>query len=212
LILVAPSPVFGVEAIERHQEFVSSLPLVGPHPLDLESWRANSLNIEDWFDFLKRLAPQPCIILSGDVHYAFPVAATLKSLGGSSLAPKIEAVHRVAQLTSSATKNPTPGWFRIYQLMQDTGTFSPTKYWFKAVTGAVVSFDNARVGELATKSSPFGSERIRYEGLEPVAAIMFENNAVHLVVNENSVRHEFVTSDGRAHIPVRWSTESWPTG
>ncbi len=77
LILVTPAPVYGYAPAEWVQENVLVPALArgkqaGRYRWDLESWAANPLST---FEFLtcvtEVLRPSYCVILSGDVHYAF---------------------------------------------------------------------------------------------------------------------------------------------
>ncbi len=113
LILISPAPIFGVNIIESLQGAAAYA--IKASGADLESWQANPQNMIDLFQTLFRLRPSACIILSGDVHYAF--STFIKLVRGERVIP-------VAQFTSSALKNPSPGLLRLVG-----GEMKETYWW-----------------------------------------------------------------------------------
>jgi hypothetical protein len=93
-IFIAPAPVFGIEILESLQDLVSRG--TGSYELDLEHWHANPDSLIGFMSEVLRLQPNPCVILSGDVHYAFEATG---EVGGP------QETVRTHQFTSSATKN-----------------------------------------------------------------------------------------------------------
>lgn len=74
LIIVSPTPVFGFEHAERVQRFLTSIS--GTYKWDLETWRANEAGFIKFLVFVSNtFSPDYCVILSGDVHYAFTMKA-----------------------------------------------------------------------------------------------------------------------------------------
>ena len=68
LILVSPVPAFGFEFQEQRQKYLVSK--LGPYAIDFEAWHSNIQGLIDFMRLLvEELKPDPCIILSGDVHY-----------------------------------------------------------------------------------------------------------------------------------------------
>ena len=114
LIIVSPTPVFGFELAESVQRFLTSIS--GTYKWDLETWRANETGFIKFLAFLSNtFSPDYCIILSGDVHYAFTMKARFDmftpvhhpnqvglSLEDDNLVQN--SIH-VAQLTSSPLKS-----------------------------------------------------------------------------------------------------------
>jgi len=75
LVLVSAVPVFGFELQERRQKYLVGK--VGPYEIDFEAWHSNLRGFVDLMRLLvERLQPSPCIILSGDVHYAVNALAS----------------------------------------------------------------------------------------------------------------------------------------
>ena len=74
LIIVSPTPVFGFEHAESVQRFLTSIS--GTYKWDLETWRANEAGFIKFLVFVSNtFSPDYCVILSGDVHYAFTMKA-----------------------------------------------------------------------------------------------------------------------------------------
>ncbi|MGH2752175.1 MAG: hypothetical protein ACRDK3_15075 [Actinomycetota bacterium] len=68
LILISPVPVFGFEFQERRQKYLVGK--LGPYEIDFEAWHSNLRGLVDFMRLLiEELRPDPCVILSGDVHY-----------------------------------------------------------------------------------------------------------------------------------------------
>jgi hypothetical protein len=74
LVFISPTPVFGFELAESVQRFLTSIS--GTYKWDLETWRANETGFIKFLAFLSNtFSPDYCMILSGDVHYAFTMKA-----------------------------------------------------------------------------------------------------------------------------------------
>jgi hypothetical protein len=125
LIVIAPAPVFGFPPMEWIQGQVGK---VSPSTADLESWSANPRNIQDAFDLLSRSAPEPLVILSGDVHYGFEVVGRLMSTTVS--VPFL-------QFCSSALKNKTIGGKKLFfDFLSSAGDVRQSfVYWDRSVSG-----------------------------------------------------------------------------
>lgn len=74
LIIISPTPFYGLGMIESFlKKFVYPLRAIGlpvRYALDFEAWKYNGRGFNRFIQHLFRWNPQPCIILSGDVHYA----------------------------------------------------------------------------------------------------------------------------------------------
>jgi hypothetical protein len=114
LVIISPTPIFGFELAESVQRFLTSIS--GTYKWDLETWRANETGFIKFLAFLSNtFSPDYCIILSGDVHYAFTMKARFDiftpshhpnqmglSLEGDNLL--LNSIH-AAQLTSSPLRS-----------------------------------------------------------------------------------------------------------
>jgi hypothetical protein len=118
LVLVVPTPVYGLESIEKGQDFAVTHRLLSGAGADFESCHADPNSFLDIAAFLaglttagstlgdRRWQPELVVILSGDVHYAFSVSGSLLDVkaGGRPIP--------IAQFTSSATKNQAEAGFK----------------------------------------------------------------------------------------------------
>jgi hypothetical protein len=72
LILVSPSPVYGLDLHERAQKFLKNM--VGSYEVDLEEWHSNLQGLLDFMKFLINDLKLPsCLFISGDVHYGMNI-------------------------------------------------------------------------------------------------------------------------------------------
>jgi hypothetical protein len=79
LAIISPTPVFGFELAESVQRFLTSIS--GSYKWDLETWRANEIGFAKFLTYIaNNFDPIYCIFLSGDVHYAFTMKASLDHL------------------------------------------------------------------------------------------------------------------------------------
>lgn len=99
LIIVAPTPVFGVSQIEWLQK-LPILTEVRPQWTDAESFGVNPTSVVDLITACAAFKPEPLIILSGDVHYGFEM--TVRAVIGEQAMP-------ILQLCSSSLKNHPEG-------------------------------------------------------------------------------------------------------
>ena len=106
LILVAPTPVFGIPGLEAFEESARGQAIMaayegqqGAAAIDLESWHASRPGLYRLLFAIHDARPSACLILSGDVHYGFAAGAEFSTQG--------RTIH-FTQFTSSAVKNRTP--------------------------------------------------------------------------------------------------------
>jgi hypothetical protein len=95
LLIVSPAPVYGFGLVDELQANLSALS-GEPYTYDLEAWRANMRGFLDFVACLQRVSPRCCVLLSGDVHYAYSISATFASA---------RRTLPITQLTSSSLKN-----------------------------------------------------------------------------------------------------------
>ncbi|MBE4907816.1 hypothetical protein IMZ08_07085 [Bacillus luteolus] len=101
LIIVSPSPLYGIDIIESFLlDYLSPLRLVGfdaTSTFDLEAWKFNGKGITNFLHAIADWNPSQCFILSGDVHYGFMLDTKIEFNN-----KKETKIH---QLTSSPIKN-----------------------------------------------------------------------------------------------------------
>ena len=94
LYLVTPAPLMGFWAVEQRKQFLPG----SAEELDLEGWHDNLEGLVDFLDVLAASDIKRLVVLSGDVHYAFGVQASVE---WHAMGRKIH----ILQCTSSPTKN-----------------------------------------------------------------------------------------------------------
>jgi hypothetical protein len=100
-LVISPAPVFGLPLIEDFLQRLQAL-TSGPEVADFESWQANPHGFGMLLTFLRNA---DCVLLSGDVHYAFSNLLSFPEDDpgtGAALPPKL-----LLQLCSSSMKNQT---------------------------------------------------------------------------------------------------------
>lgn len=101
LIIVSATPVYGMGLIESFlHDFVYPFKVLGMDvqtSFDFEAWKYNGRGFTELLNQVAEWNPTPCIFLSGDVHYASAVKATVTFSDGREL--------NIQQYTSSPFKN-----------------------------------------------------------------------------------------------------------
>jgi hypothetical protein len=108
-VVVAATPVFGAKPIESKIEFAGGFSATF---FDRETWHGDATCFEHLLQAIQRHLKGTCVILSGDVHYAFAVHAVYQSGADTSF---------FVQFTSSAAKNAPDGGqkFLLEELAKD---------------------------------------------------------------------------------------------
>ncbi|SES67431.1 hypothetical protein SAMN05216389_101357 [Oceanobacillus limi] len=81
LILVSPTPLYGIGIIESFlNRFIYPFRVLGiptDYELDFEAWKYNGKGFHQFLEHIGKWNPSPCVILSGDVHYAGAVESNV---------------------------------------------------------------------------------------------------------------------------------------
>lgn len=101
LIIISPSPLYGVDLYENllHQ-YVYPFEVFGfpvQTSFDYEMWKYNLKGAQSFLERIQRWAPSDCFLLSGDLHFAYAVRARIKF--------KEQQPFTIHQYTSSPLKN-----------------------------------------------------------------------------------------------------------
>lgn len=228
LVIVAPTPVYGLESMEWLQDTATSLGIPGT-TLDNESFHADPNSFLDIVQKAAYADPSFVIFLSGDVHYGFTAVARAELTTRSV---------NIAQFTSSATKNEAHGglrtgltvlktkpsamklldqtrrWWRPYGNLESTlriGTFglldAPANT-AALVTSALKGPANFRDESKFIPKNAGGLSRLLYDDLVEIT-----NNMGHLELVGREVVHKLVRlerpgSAPRSSLRTRWV--SWP--
>jgi len=196
LILIAATPIYGYEPLEFLQKIITSFG-IPPTKVDRESWIAN----RDGFGSLMRLLnneiqPDLCLILSGDVHYAFSSKAEFFSDGRSLL---------VKQLTSSAIKNEPKQSKYLNWLSRLTERTEHRLGWLPD-TPALIRFSKPILEFLVrwnllkskSKKNTFWTDEIT--GIIPKGkdGLLYTNNNLGLVQlnSDGTIEHKLLTESG----------------
>ena len=192
LILVSPTPLYGIGLIENFlHDYMLPLRTFGlpvQSNFDLEAWKYNGRGFSEFLHRVAAWNPRDCIILSGDVHSASSVISDITFQNGSTF-----TIH---QFTSSPIKNMS----------------------YSGISGAVMKFIiglNARKRINRTiyrycneESNLFREEHegripstfewkesIRYQYVNDSSIIETNNNIGVLTYTSEEVRHRLLTDD-----------------
>lgn len=103
LILISATPLYGIELIENFVlKYIYPLRSFGfpaDNRFDIEAWKDNGKGFTQFLEKLEDWVPNPCFILSGDVHYGFQAESTIE-FPNKDRSPKT-----YYQFTSSPIKN-----------------------------------------------------------------------------------------------------------
>jgi hypothetical protein len=223
LVLVSPAPVFGFATIDALQGVAGKL--LGPTPLDLESWSANLRHL---LLFLGLCADYNVVLLSGDVHYAYTSTvkfsnfdddfhrAVVKSYPGlwfpkkgTGPSPTYQFLYasRYIQLTSSAAKN------YASNVLQSAASFATEYSYFVNNVGEVKegTFKNGelRILKGGGPHDPPKLEVVKLTDYKPGFALyqryndaynsayVGEHNIGFLTIHQKKVENSFLTMNGR---------------
>ncbi|GAA1719301.1 hypothetical protein GCM10009745_80350 [Kribbella yunnanensis] len=206
-MLLAPAPVFGLRHIEAIQKFVINTGIQSAYDLDLESWSAEPQNIADLIRFLMQVTPDPCVILSGDVHYAATASLTV-NLDPVGPTPRLPQLLRIAQFTSSASKNSSGPLRFLPEGSRFSRSAHRTYWWRDQPVPTVAHTPTPSKG----KRAPDWSETYQVAGEKDI--MLAENNIGMLVINSLTVDNHYRTAGGKEHFRTSWepTVQSWPSG
>jgi hypothetical protein len=208
LIVIAPAPIFGFRPIEEVQELVGGYSAAAG---DLESWAANSRNIVDFVRLLFGGGIRFAVVLSGDVHYGFEMAASISAPNST--------VH-VAQLCSSAIKNHPTGYQGVgAKVLRHTGVRGHEIAWWDWASGdddgPITRFhvnNSMAFRDLLDKHKPSFTIAERLHDRDG-GGVIVKNNLGELKVDEKSVTNRFWIGNGHritATDHTTWTTDNWP--
>jgi hypothetical protein len=151
LVVVAPAPVYGLDAVESIINALVTNGALSAAAADLESYHADPNSFLDLAEILlnpggasppRAQQPSVVVILSGDVHYGFSVATALIDLAG------VTGAVPVAQFVSSAMKNsPVARDALLLTLAEKAQEFSRDnlRYWWRGDVHGVESHGSISV-------------------------------------------------------------------
>ncbi len=124
LIIVSATPLYGIQLIEnfviKYIYPLRSLGLPVENSFDIEAWKDNGKGFTQFLRKLDHWDPDPCFILSGDVHYGFEAETHIRF-------PEDSKARVYYQLTSSPIKNKSFSGLPEFLVRQLTRIHSPTK-------------------------------------------------------------------------------------
>ncbi|CAN5773337.1 hypothetical protein BH20ACT23_BH20ACT23_27220 [soil metagenome] len=216
LMLISPVPVFGFEFQEQRQKYLVGK--LGPYEIDFEAWHSNMHGLVDFMKLLvEEIQPDPCIILSGDVHYGVNAECSF-TVHGKDLS--------VIQLVSSGFKHANffakTGLYLLGHLLRSKherlGWDKPPEYKAGDGVGKKLIDRPSNVDEWADNSPVFLAPRhVKVLGIETPpdyresriyvrpsgrnrSVLIGENNIGLVTLEKEGVEHRVLSRGHRTHI------------
>ncbi|MFI8687505.1 hypothetical protein [Rossellomorea sp. NPDC077527] len=173
LILVSPSPLYGIGLIENFlQTYMLPLSTLGfpvQSNFDLEAWKYNGMGFNAFLQHVSLWNPSDCMILSGDVHSASSVQSDISFPDGRSL--------KIHQFTSSPIKNMSYSGFsgaliKFMVSLNARDRINRTLYRYCNQEFDLVQAEH----ENSVSPDYIWKESIRYQPIKGSALIETENN------------------------------------
>ncbi|MFD1737253.1 hypothetical protein ACFSCX_11885 [Bacillus salitolerans] len=190
LVIASPTPLYGIGLLESFlNSYVFPLRALGlqvHQTFDMEAWKLNGKGFSHFLYSLFNLNPSYCFILSGDVHNAHAVKASVQLENGEKL--------KVVQFTSSPLKNMsfTGIWGYLLKLSISINSL-------KRKNKAIYRFspDNHSIFySRGNHEAPHSwKETINYIPLLNGSIIHTTNNLGLLTINEDTVQNHLLTYD-----------------
>ncbi len=216
LLLISPVPVFGFEFQERRQKYLVGK--LGPYEVDFEAWHSNMHGLVDFMRMLiEELQPEPCIILSGDVHYGVNAEASF-SIHDREL-DVIQLVSSGFKHANLASKSALNGLGHFLRTKHERfGWSKPPDYEAPDAIGKKVMFRRVNVDEWSDDSPVFLSQRhIKVLGIKTTpdfrefriyvkpegrnrSMLIGENNIGLVTLAGEGVQHRVLSRGHRTHV------------
>lgn len=188
LLIVSATPVYGMGLIESFlHDYVYPFQVIGVEvrtSFDFEAWKYNGEGFTKLLYQVAKWEPSECIFLSGDVHYASAVKATVTFPGGTTL-----PIH---QYTSSPFKNMSfSGVWGV--LMKGVIGFNSIKRKNKDIYRICDTSYSISHDDKDDDSKPFlWKDQLRYQFLEKGSIIETNNNLGLVSISSHSITNVLI--------------------
>ncbi|WP_010093841.1 hypothetical protein [Ornithinibacillus scapharcae] len=189
LIIISPTPFYGLGIIESFlKKFVYPLRAIGlpvRYALDFEAWKYNGRGFNRFIQHLFQWNPQPCIILSGDVHYANALRSTVYN--------QLKGKLTINQFTSSPIHNMSFSgiWGKSLKLIVALNSITRKRKTF------IRSFDkgsNLSFGKLSVvkKKQIIWHEEINYLSTTSGKVMHTHNNVGLIKITDEMIQNKLI--------------------
>ena len=193
LIVVSPSPVYGLGLIESFLfDYVYPLKFLGvpmDTTLDFEAWKYNGKGFTSFLQTISKWNPSQCYILSGDVHLASTVKSLVEFQNGQQL--------QLFQFTSSPMHNISYNdlWGKLVKVglwvNMKKGKNQDIHRYYDAREQIIKEEDT-----LPRPSSYVWKDRVHYLALENQSLVEIENNLGNLIISPKIIQNSLLSYDG----------------
>jgi hypothetical protein len=193
LIIVSPSPVYGLGLIESFLfDYVYPFKFLGvpmDTTLDFEAWKYNGKGFTSFLQTVSKWNPSHCFILSGDVHLASAVKSHVNFPDGPPL--------HIFQFTSSPLHNISYNdlWGNLVKVALWLNSRKRRKYninrYYDSRNQIIEETEKSQL-----PSSYVWKDQVSYLALENQSLVEIENNLGHLTISPKVVKNTLLNYDG----------------
>ncbi|EKN65679.1 hypothetical protein BABA_18841 [Neobacillus bataviensis LMG 21833] len=186
IIVVSATPVYGMGLIESFlHNYVYPFQVIGVEvqtSFDFEAWKYNGEGFTHFLQQIVKWNPSQCIILSGDVHYASAVKATVTFPDGRTLP--------IQQFTSSPLKNMsfTGVWGLLMKIVIGINSISRKKNDIYRVCDPSYT-----ITHLEKENEPAAmylwKDQLRYQIIDKSSIIETNNNLGLITIMNNDIQN-----------------------
>ncbi|MBO0961092.1 hypothetical protein J1P26_15430 [Neobacillus sp. MM2021_6] len=186
VIVVSATPVYGMGLIESFlHNYVYPFQVIGVEvqtSFDFEAWKYNGEGFTHFLHQTAKWSPSQCIILSGDVHYASAVKATVTFSDGGMLP--------IQQFTSSPIKNMSFSgvWGLLMKMVININSISRKKNDIYRVCDPSYTITHLEK-ENVHDATYLWKDQLRYQRLKKESIIETNNNIGLITILNNDIQH-----------------------
>ncbi|MEH7076849.1 hypothetical protein [Neobacillus drentensis] len=174
LIVVSATPVYGMGLIESFlHDYVYPFKILGVEvqtSFDFEAWKYNGKGFTELLQQVAAWNPSMCIFLSGDVHYASAVKATVTFADGRELP--------IEQYTSSPFKNMSFSgvWGSMMKTVITVNSLKRKNKDIHRICDPAYQITHVEAEEMGQETPFLWQDQLRYQTLEKGSIIETNNN------------------------------------
>ncbi|WP_160718922.1 hypothetical protein [Bacillus sp. USDA818B3_A] len=188
LIVVSATPVYGMGLIESFlHDYVYPFQVIGVKvqtSFDFEAWKYNGKGFTEFLTQTSNWNPSHLIILSGDVHYASAVKATVTFANNQTLS--------ICQLTSSPFKNMSFSgvWGLLMKLVIGVNAYSRKRNDIQRSCSLDYTITHHKIN---SQTTPYiWQDRLRYQVIDHKSIIATSNNLGLVSISDETIQNQLI--------------------
>jgi len=188
IIIASAAPVYGLGLVESFlHDHIYPLRVLGINVqtmIDFEAWKYNGKGFTELLEQIAKWEPKPCIVVSGDVHYASAVTSKVTFQDGR----KID----IRQFTSSPIKNMSLSgiWGLLMKLVIQINSSKRKKEKITRVCSP--SFNIRQIKNQKEAGKFIWTDTLQYQPLEKESIIEIQNNIGHISITASTIQNQLL--------------------